>query len=516
MTLADEDRALNSLVHADLVEVLPVVNLDYFADLFPARRDVAEYFRDYIDKTGLQPSTAQLRRKFKAQKLFTKPVKADPLVITIDELRNQLVEEVATSYSQKMSKNFEKGDVPKFIEIGTEMMACIEGIQRPVEQAGKSVSDLTAMQLARLDSDATLALKAIPTGFPPMDRELGGGASPGQLIVLAALINLGKTYALCQIAENMRAAGYRVLLVPLEMSAEAILERCVCLRYRLDVNQHIKKLQPQSSINAGESREDWYRKILQERQELENKDQCKGEVIVEVSPGLTTTRDIQNWARRHEVDAIIIDAAQDIMPSAKANGRVEGIYTALAELNNMTRLLEVPIIMSVQLGADVEKKGLKGNTLVHIQWSQAFAQKAHAVFTMLGDRQTCDRDMTTDKNRDGNVGLKWEIKMHFPEAHIEGTFLQAKGLVLEDDMYDNARAVIQELLSREEEDDDEEDRDCGGPAPAPPKPSLGQLRPEDHAGEDEEPPVYESTYLKERAKRQQKRLKRSAFRKRGR
>lgn len=509
MTLADEDRALNSLVHADLVEVLPVVNLDYFVNLFPARREVAEYFRDYIEKTGQQPSTSQLRRKFKAQKIFSKPMRAEPLVVTIEELRTQLLEEVLTSYSQKMTKVYEKNDLDKFAELGAEMLANMEDIRRPVEQAGKSVSDLTDMQLARLDKDAALALKAVPTGFPPLDQELGGGASPGQLIVLAALINLGKTYMLCQIAENMRAAGYRVLLVPLEMSAEAILERCVCLRYRLDVNQHIKKIQPQSSINAGESREEWYRKILAERQRLEKKDQCKGEVIVEVSPGLTTTRDIQNWARRHEVDAVIIDAAQDIMPATKVSGRVEGIYAALAELNNTTRQLEVPIIMSVQLGAEVEKKGLKGNTLVHIQWSQAFAQKAHAVFTMLGDRQTCDRDMTTDKNRDGNVGLKWEVKMHFPMAHIEGTFLQAKGLVLEDDMYDNARAVIEELLyDKEEESDDTADA-------ATEEPSVGEDGTEDCAGEEEDVTAPETLYQKRQEERRQKRLSRR-LRRRGR
>lgn len=502
MTLADEDRALNSLVHADLVEVLPIIGLDYFADLFPARRDVAEYFQSYVQRTGLQPSTARLRRKFAAQKLFSKPVRAEPLLVTIEDLREQLAESVADSYSQKVAKAHESGNTDKFLELLDEMRAMVASIVRPIEEAGKSVDDLTAMQLARLDKDASLALKAVPTGFPPMDQELGGGASPGMLIVIAALINLGKTYMLCQMAENIRAAGYRALLVPLEMSAEAILERCACLRYRLDVNQYIKKTQPQSSVNAGDSREDWYRRILKERQEKEKEDTCTGEVIVETSAGLTTTKDIQSWVRRHKVDVVLIDAAQDIQPSGKTSGRVEGLYTAIAELNNISRDLEVPVVMSVQLGAEVEKKGLKGNTLVQIQWSQAFAQKAHAVFTMLGDRQTSDRDMRTDKNRDGNVGLKWEVKMHFPNAHIEGMFLQPKGIIDEAEIYGNAKSVIQDLLA--EADEEEDDDEHPGQEPEV-EPSVAD-DPQEAGGER---PSYDkgSTYLKAAEERKQKRMK---------
>ena len=513
MTMADEDRALNSLVHSDLVEVLPIVGLDYFVDLFPSRRDVAEYFQSYIQKTRVQPSTAQLRRKFKAQKLFSKPVKAEPLLITIEELREQLVEAVADGHSQKIAKEFEKGNIKGFLDLTDEMRALVASIIRPIEEAGKSVDDLTAMQLARLDKDANLALKAVPTGFPPMDQELGGGVSPGMLIVIAALINLGKTYMLCQMAENIRAAGYRALLVPLEMSSEAILERCVCLRYHLDVNQHIKKIQPQSSINAGESREEWYRSILLQRQKLEQEDTCTGEVIVETSSGLTTTRDIHSWVQRHKADVVLIDAAQDIQPSGKTNGRVEGLYSAIAELNNLSRDLEVPVVMSVQLGAEVEKKGLKGNTLVQIQWSQAFAQKAHAVFTMLGDRQTSDRDMRTDKNRDGNVGLKWEVKMHFPNAHIEGMFLQPKGIIDEAEIYGSAKSVIQDLLA---EADEEEDDDTPSEEPKVATDLAEDCREEVGAVESHTNDSYSkgSTYLKAAEERRQKRLKKKLRRRR--
>lgn len=501
MTLADEDRALNALVNADLADALPVFGASYYASLFPGRSNVAVFIRDYAIKYGRIPEGKVLRRKFPSE-WPSRPEAPEPLDACLEELRRDLLEEIQVDYSNRAADANTSGDVKKFCSIVEEMQAKIAEVLRPLVEGGKLVSDLTTLQLARLDKDAQLALKAIPTGLPPMDRELSGGATPGMLIVFAALVNLGKTYVFCQIAENMRAAGYRALLVPLEMSADVILERCACIRYGLNVNEYIKKQQPEESVKKGESKEDWYRGILQSRLALEKADTCKGETIVETSASATTTADIKRWIMHHKADAVLIDAAQDIQPSTKASSRTEGLYAALAELNNIARELSVPIFMSVQLGSEVEKKNMKTNTLVQIQWSQAFAQKAQCVFTMLGDRTTSDREVRTDKNRDGDVGSKWEIKMHFPNVKIVGQGLQARGFVTEEDLYESPEAFIDTILNESEDDEDEEDDEAVTPPPAADEPDP---EPEDAGAEN--------PYQKAREDNRAKRLRAAAFRK---
>ena len=60
----------------------------------------------------------------------------------------------------------------------------------------------------------------IPTGYKPWD-EVNGGWIRGQLIMLAGSTGAGKSHNLVQLAINMARTGYKVTIVPLEMSEEA-------------------------------------------------------------------------------------------------------------------------------------------------------------------------------------------------------------------------------------------------------------------------------------------------------
>lgn len=61
----------------------------------------------------------------------------------------------------------------------------------------------------------------IPTGFKPWD-DVNGGFIRGQLVMLAGSTGAGKSHNVVQLGINMARAGYKVTIVPLEMSEEAI------------------------------------------------------------------------------------------------------------------------------------------------------------------------------------------------------------------------------------------------------------------------------------------------------
>ena len=61
----------------------------------------------------------------------------------------------------------------------------------------------------------------VPTGYKPWD-DINGGWVRGQLVMLAGSTGAGKSHNAVQIGINMARAGYKVALVPLEMSGDAI------------------------------------------------------------------------------------------------------------------------------------------------------------------------------------------------------------------------------------------------------------------------------------------------------
>jgi replicative DNA helicase len=432
MSLSDEDRVLQSILVSHVADVLPLMRVHYFLNLFPTRRKEAEYLKNYVDLAGRLPTNADFNRRFK---IFQgAPQRPEPLMIAVETLKQALIETVATNGASEMTDLFAKGKIEDFTAKADEMALTIRAIQAPLDDTALTGKAMINEAVAKIQKDATAAMKCIPTGFAPMDRELGGGPRPGMLITLSALINLGKTYVLCRIAENIRAAGFRALIVPLEMAAEDVMNRCIALRYGINADQLIKREKP---MNEPRTKEEWYTALLVDIQQKIQSDPCKGETFVRTSVEPVTANLLQSWVRECKADIVLIDAAQDIWDNKKTSNKVERLYTAIAELNGLCR--QVPILMTVQLTSDVEKKGITKGNLANIQWAQVFAQKSHCVFTMLGDRGTPDREVTTDKNRDGCVGRKWQITMEFPVPKIEASDLKAVGVTIsEEDVFDNA------------------------------------------------------------------------------
>ena len=68
--------------------------------------------------------------------------------------------------------------------------------------------------------------KAIPTGFPSLDKVLDGGLFPG-LYTIGAISSLGKTTLTLQIADQIAAAGYDILFFSLEMAAAELTAKSI-------------------------------------------------------------------------------------------------------------------------------------------------------------------------------------------------------------------------------------------------------------------------------------------------
>jgi len=100
------------------------------------------------------------------------------------------------------------------------------------------ISPLSQLMM-RVDAvaDGEAPADGIPTGFPSLDRLLGGGFRRGDLVVLGGDVGVGKSALALAIALGARRAGAPVELLSGEMDAPRVLERVLALEGRAAIDQ---------------------------------------------------------------------------------------------------------------------------------------------------------------------------------------------------------------------------------------------------------------------------------------
>lgn len=76
----------------------------------------------------------------------------------------------------------------------------------------------------------------IPTGIPALDEKMGGFLRGG-LVTIGASSGGGKSLMACQLAINQAQLGYKVVIVPLEMTKEEMTARIIANLCKIDVTK---------------------------------------------------------------------------------------------------------------------------------------------------------------------------------------------------------------------------------------------------------------------------------------
>jgi replicative DNA helicase len=103
------------------------------------------------------------------------------------------------------------------------------------------ISPLTLL-LARVDAvvDGAAPPDGIPTGYPSLDKLLGGGPRHGDLVVLGGDVGSGKSALALAMALRARAAGRKVELLTSESDIPRLLERALAIEGRASID-HIRQ-----------------------------------------------------------------------------------------------------------------------------------------------------------------------------------------------------------------------------------------------------------------------------------
>ncbi|MBL8803399.1 MAG: replicative DNA helicase [Planctomycetes bacterium] len=192
----------------------------------------------------------------------------------------------------------------------------------------------------------TIGLK---TGYYELDEKLCG-LNRGDMIIVAARPSMGKTAFALNLVEGAamqldERLGRKptVLFFSLEMGKQAIVQRMLCSRARVDAHK----------LRTGRIPDEDYGALMEAAGEL-----GESSIFIDDTPGLSVMA-LRGRARRvkarHGLDLIVLDYLQ-LMTHPKSESRQLEISEISRSLKALARELDVPVIALSQLSRAVEGK----------------------------------------------------------------------------------------------------------------------------------------------------------------
>jgi replicative DNA helicase len=280
--------------------------------------------------------------------------------------------------------------------------------RRGLRKVGDLVEEYRAA-VARWVADPS-ALRGVTTGFPELDRKIGG-FTPGTFYVLAARPSMGKSAMALTFALNAAKKGTGVIIFSLEMSELALL-------YRMTLS--MAKLNRYDAKAGGEQ---WANRFWQAYDGL-----ADYPIWLDDSAVLTTAdisvRVAQFKARHPELGLVITDYGDLINDEGQnEENRISLITKRLAAL---TKTANVAVLGVYQLNRAVEARPNKRPILSDLRSSGVIEQRADMVIMLYrpeyyreieGEQAPPDEhnllELLIRKQRDGETGM---VKMYFDRA----------------------------------------------------------------------------------------------------
>lgn len=236
--------------------------------------------------------------------------------------------------------------------------------------------------------------RGLPTGFPDLDRGLGG-LRDGELVVMAARPGVGKSLFAANIAEHAstgESASKPVLFLSLEMSAESLYRRALFSRsgVRADL--------------AWRGMLDGEEKALLQRANSELKFSawyvhCEAPLTVQRAYAVARA-----FIAKHGRSLIVVDYLQ--LMTGPGQSRYEQVTNISAGLKQMAVELQCPVLALAQLNRQAGDPKEIPN-LSDLRDSGAIEQDADVVMFISRDTNSQDphvATITVAKNRNGRIG----------------------------------------------------------------------------------------------------------------
>ena len=306
-----------------------------------------------------------------------------------------------------LAQSLESLNEKKFEFVSANLENEISGleIQEPKKKT-QHVSEI--LEEMRIEEEAGISAKFVPTGFEALDKVLNGGIYAQQMMIVGARPSVGKTSIAQQIILNASKSKRKCLFISLEVSKKDVV---------------LKFLANLSSVGTWKISKNFKKTQSEEGSLVAAKNQLKDfGIYTNDSSYLTISqigRIIKNQIEKQPVDLVVIDYVQ-IVRSDDGRGRNEA--TIIKETTTALKAMAKQYDVSMLALAQINRKAVEGAnqvpTMNDFKGSGGIEEDADVAVILHRDRTEGKEDgyfsssgkLIVAKNRHGRTG---EIPIHF-------------------------------------------------------------------------------------------------------
>ncbi len=331
----------------------------------------------------------------------------------------------------------------------------------------RSALDVLTNLNERIASGKVDEFQPIATGFVPLDKVIGGGLRPGELMLIGGAQGAGKTTMALQMARNMAASGQATALyVCFEHEEEYLIQRLIAMESALSLLpakrgavkiQDVKKEVMQSyaaAVEAGERAK--LGKNPRLRPALERIARYGSNLFLQRGTATGSTIDqLRDLVERHRGEerrrlVLFVDYLQKVPVIPEPPDEAEKVTRVVGGLKDIALALEVPVVAIVA----ADREGLKAKRLRnhHLRGSSAINYESDIIL-ILNDKYHIVakvniefnpyqaqryRDWvvaTIEKNRGGQDNLDLEYEKLFEYSCFDPTGRQTAEKLIEERLF---------------------------------------------------------------------------------
>jgi replicative DNA helicase len=318
-------------------------------------------------------------------------IKWGGILITDDDI-NQWVD---AKYLKAIEEYTQKGEIGKIQKV----------ISKMTMPQGKSVKE-RYLEYEEDFSKATVGgLLGFSTGLDSLDNTTLG-LIKGQIWVVGAYYGYGKTFMMLNMVESAIKQGKKTLVFSLEMTAEEILARLICLRAKLGPVEVFCPLGKDKSTRRNEAREYWLKQIEEGMLTIEDEARGVDDIVVKLASG-------------GEYDFVCLDYVQLL---SGEGSQYEMLRDGMKTLQMVTKKYQFTLLLLSQISNEAQKAG-SGSLVDGFKGAGDIGQVANVAMRIMREKDEETGEwgeffgLNITKVRHG-VGKNLSFKIEFPGGRI--------------------------------------------------------------------------------------------------
>lgn len=383
---AEEQIIGSLLIDASRIEDMHLINSEMFID-----STLSQIFSIYEHAEGKEINPLVIVQKIQNDLMTSQKA---------NELLARLIAEHDAGTSDKCTCEiiFDQYRVRKFNEILDhlkvgpsniestldEVKESLEGLRKPVETVGKSLSELTQYKTEYFKEKPA---KTLNLGFSKLDKAMGG-IDAGDVIIIAARPGVGKSAFALQVIRKFGRDGNKVGYFNLEMSEKQIYERSIASASGIDMT----RIRLANNFLGDE-----YQKFEEGNKQLEE------EKNVKIISGTHDINKIRQAQKKENFDVIVVDYLQLIQSNGKRANRTSEVGDISRGLKTLATDFKIPVIALSQLNRASEMNKDKEPSMSELRESGDIEQDASVILMLWNPNpeDPSEKKIKVEKSRNG-------------------------------------------------------------------------------------------------------------------